>query len=286
MQNNDFYKYFQNALDTVITNLYNEGVLDEVPEVKYYYETGAYIENAELPYNNEDDDSKPILIKISNKERIQDPTVAINTFIQTVNIEFLCFEDQVYDLNKIIFSFFSQYRSKLDSLDNTPIFINITRTNDYVGVDLGAAEKMTTSLDVIITVYEEATLSNTFELFLISGEQSIQLKPDAISFNRDTTLVADLIKTNNVKFFPNTTVFTMAISGILSLKNTALLELFNSCTNNSRFGDFFTLDLRYTSTGKSVSGFPKQLYIKTSKFDLISASVAKYSIQFYEGVKV
>ena len=88
-------------------------------------------------------------------------------------------------------------------------------------------------MDIIITVYEDAQLSNFYTLEI----NGVKIPYDTVSFSRENSLVSDLTKTNDTQFFSNTSVFSFSITGLLvnSTANPALTTMLYDCTNNARF---------------------------------------------------
>ena len=276
-------KYFERLLYTITQELYENDMIKEQFKFNVFTNTGEYMKKVAEPYTmNEDQPVKEVLVNIKNTGGVQDSSISIDTYLQLVSFEFFAFEEQRDDLSAVLTKLCAEYKTKLDSIDDSTVNIIISDYPTYSGmIEAEGEHKFTATFDSSVIVFTNATLSNIFAIDI----DGVTVYYNTMSVNRSTELAADLQKRTTTLFYPNTTGLQVGINGLFTT-NTALQTLFNDCISNNRFNIPYTIVIKKydSNTVEFMNLMSNSFYVKDCTFNFTYGSIVSYNIIFYSGL--
>ena len=283
---NSLYKYFTKAIIDISNRLYTNGEISNDIKYLFFNNTGEYIDET----NNENNDDI-VLVNILNNGGITDSTISIDTYLQMIQFEILALDDYREDIMTIFDNLVAEYKTKVDQIKYNEEVLDIEGNHitdlektaaiqitmsDFPRyeekIDLHGYDKFVTRLNTNIIVFPNANLSNQY-ILNIEGSDILY---NSMAISRTTETTADLVKTDNTKFYPNTTGFQLNINGLF-VDNPALNILLEDCANNAKFNQTYNIKVK---KGDKLL-FDRNFYCKDSRFDFNWGTIVKWSATFF-----
>lgn len=279
--------YIETAINDKDAELYSNtetvnGVVTPAPLLsqrhKYvvFYNSGDYTEYQK----NITDANKEILINIINDGGIQDSSIPIRTYLQMIHIEFYSPEIFRQDLEQVLFGLCIDLKSKLDTIDQTAVQLSTDAQPTFNEKESLGIDVFTGYFDLSCIIYADAHISNSYNL-VING---VSVPFSSLDISRGYETTPDLQKRASVKYFQNTSVFSLDIKALYS-KSTLIDALFSDTTSGTTINSIYSITLYDTTTATAsnpngTQKFTTDLYLQKCHFSFAYGSIVGWDASF------
>lgn len=241
--------YFQTKIENITYDLQERGELipDEPNNPSYrfaFYSNKGDYHDAVVELNAAKDRRRPIIpVLIKNNGGIQDPTNAIDIYLQKVEIEVYGWcdrldplKDQWHDIELILSNLCSELKGITDTLDENTIKLDMS---DYPQFEELENKHFVALLKSNMHIMFNAHLSN-LDKIKINGVEIPYL-----NFTEDftTELISDNKRTTEIKFMPNVYTYQLNVSALYIKDNSIVNLLVNGCTTGEIYKQIFGVEI-------------------------------------------
>jgi hypothetical protein len=243
---------------------------------RVFYNTGDYLEYKK----NIDNSNDEILVNVINDGGIQDSTIPIKTYLQMIHIEFYSPEKFREDLEQVFFGLCIDLKSKLDTIDQTAVQLSTDSQPTFNEKESLGIDVFTGYFDLSCIIYADAHISNSYNL-VING---VSVPFSSLDISRGYETTPDLQKRASVKYFQNTSVFSLDIKALYS-KSTLIDALFSDTTSGTTINSIYSITLYDTTTATAsnpngTQKFTTDLYLQKCHFSFAYGSIVGWDASF------
>ena len=280
---NDIASYFQNKIEMITYNLQENGQIardtekDKAFKFVYFVNKGDY-HKAVVEANAAKDRYRPeIPVLIKNAGGIQDPSAAIEIYLQKVEFEIYGWcdridplKDQWHDVELIFSHLCAELKGQTDSLSGNTIK---TDMSDFPVLTELENKHFIGLLKSNIHVMVNAHLSN-MDKITING-----VEVPYVNFTEDITteLIPDNKVTTEIKFMPNVYTYQLALSGLYVKTNSVVYLMVEGCTT----GDIYAQPFGVEIIRDGIVLASRTMYIKSFQTVRSFGSIVAYKVNFY-----
>ena len=278
-------EYFRNKIKSITENLQEAGELldytqesgDEPYKFLFFTNKGDY-HNAVVEANNvKNRKHPPIPILIKNGGGVQDPSNAIEMYLQKVEIEVYGWcdrldplRDQWHDVELILSNLCSELKGHTDALEGNTIKLDMS---DYPTFEELDNKHFVAMLRSNVHIMFNAHLSN-LDAISING-----ITIPYMNFTEDftTELIADNKRTTEIKFMPNVYTYQLNLSGLYIKNNSVVNLMVNGCTTGELYNQPFGVEI--IRDGIILSN--RTMYVKNFQAIRSFGSIVAYKVSFF-----
>ena len=303
----DLSARIQSLIEEKDRYLYNNGLSSRTHKFKVFTNSGDYINYRQTNYLDGQDaafyrethpeasasedaingsleaQNRLVLVNIRNNGGMQDSSTPVQTYLQMVTILFSAPEEFRSDMEVLFFSLAIDLKSKLTTIgSSTPIqFLTDEQPElgekQQLGIDFFEG-----SLDTSVVAYINTKISNNYHLKIANQE----IPFSKIDMGRGYETSPSLKKQTEVKYFQNTSTFSVTITALYSSQaDTDITNiLFSDMTNNTNFNAMYNVALY---EGDSAS--PKwsaNMFASDIQFHWVYGSIVAWSATFMPAIAV
>lgn len=282
----DIGKYVENILNTTTYSLYTQPEIVEAPDgsqietearhISNNYKYRVFYESGELLHPETELSGNTIGVNILNNGLIQDSSTPVIIYLQSVEVQFLTKEAFRGDLESILTAISTEYKNKLDNIDNNQIQISIDEFPSLSEREYAGEQYITGTMIIDFVIWESIVISNSIRLYLNEVKNENEIKYTTLGSKRTITPYADLRKKSETPFAAETSTFNMTITGLFENSN-ILKQLRTDHYLNNNFGNKYTIIIEDTSTNEE---FKKEMLLVSSNFSVVFGQTISYELSF------
>lgn len=280
-----FSEYFEKEIKDLSNLMYANNDLMNVYTFTFYTNTG---ENEERKLDHE------IIFLISDSGGLQDSSVSIDTYLQSISFKVIGNEVDREDIEKFLAALIAKYKSYspnisyIDKSSNIQYSyaanISIKNYPDYsTKIDAHGKEIFTATFTANAILFSNASLSNEYKLEI----DNVPVQYNNIKIQRSTELEANLEKKIDTQYFPNTTIFQIDINGLYT-NIIPMDKLLNDCAKAQSFNQIYNILLYKTldNDGNPIPIVNYDCYTKNIMFSFSYGTLLSWSASFVYSISI
>lgn len=284
---NELGKYIENILNETTYSLYNKMTTEIMPdgseietekrEISNLYRYRVYYDSGDIIHPSEELPENTIGVNILNTGLIQDSSTPLESYLQSIQIQFLGKENYRQDLYTILREVTIEYKSKMDNINNKPVETSIDEFAEFSDREFNGEYWFTASLDIDFIMWDKIILSNSITIYL--GDEMTdenKLMYSTANSKRTITPYADLRKKDETPFSAESSTWNITITGIFTGSD-LLKKIRSDHYLNTNFGNKYTIIIHDNNSNET---FKKDLLLTSSTFGLTFGQVCTYELNF------
>jgi len=277
----EYLPYFKTKFEGIVTALYTAELITKDYDLEFFDRVGEVQFDTEVSYTTDEETLKPAVIKvlILNNGSLSDPTISIETYLQSIKFEIITDEENLDDLTAIMDSFVNTYKSYTEAVGANTFALAIKDGAEYLRLQIQGTKQVEAIFNLSIIIFTNVMFSNDIILYI----NGLVVPNTLVTINRTTELNPDLKKTTDVKFYPNTSILSLTVRGIYSTDNVSIEEIVEDCATSSNFNQLFAVIL-YKDKLLTTTIINDSFFIKDSNVQFSYGSLASFEVTFYKGV--
>jgi len=277
---NSFFNYFIDEFKALNTSLRDsEDITTDFVPV-FFSEIASYFKLVKESYDiNDASNTTNLLCLITEGQLVQETKNPFEIYLQPIGFQFRFDENKMEDAKTLFREFLIQYKEKETLIDGNTVIIS---------PDLGFTEErdiqhgtkiMVVSFSINITILPEVFYSNNASIE-ISG---VEVKTLTLKIQRTTELVPDLRKNISQKFYPNTTIYVLSLTGYYTESNIAVAELIeDDLMSAANFGQPYPVVVyKYRGETNEKKLLNDSMVVKDINVSFVQGSIAAFQVSFY-----
>lgn len=276
-------EYFQEKIEDIVYNLQENGELvadepkDKAYKFAFFVNKGDY-HDAVIEANAAKDRIRPVIpVLIKNGGGIQDPSNAIQIYLQKVEIEVYGWcdrldplKDQWHDVELIFSHLCAELKGQTATLNGHTIKTDMSDYPEFEELD---NKHFVCMLRSNMHIMFNAHLSN-LDKIKING-----VEIPYMNFTEDftTELISDNKRTTEIKFMPNVYTYQLNLAGLYVKDNSVVNLMVNACTTGELYEQLFGVEI--IRDGIILAN--RTMYVKNFQAIRSFGSIVAYKVSFF-----